>query len=120
MAGANEGQPSMGHTTVGALYDSCVAHYGSQVALKFRQRTCTYEELGENAYRLANAFRVLGLRKGARLLDAGCGYGRHLIPLAGRGVDIVGGDLSQFMLGESSRQIKKTVDSTAFPTGSLT
>lgn len=64
----------MEHTTVGDLYDSCVAHYGSQVALKFRQRTCSYEELGENAYRLANAFQALGLRKGDRVafLMANC------------------------------------------------
>jgi acyl-CoA synthetase (AMP-forming)/AMP-acid ligase II len=64
----------MGHTTVGDLYDSCVAHYGSQVALKFRRRTCTYEELGENAYRLANAFQALGLEKGDRVafLMANC------------------------------------------------
>jgi len=64
----------MGHTTVGDLYDSCVAHYASQVALKFRRRTCTYEELGENAYRLANAFQALGLGKGDRVafLMANC------------------------------------------------
>jgi hypothetical protein len=49
----------MEHTTVGELYDMCVAHYGPQVALKSRQRTCTYEELGESAYRLANSFHAL-------------------------------------------------------------
>jgi fatty-acyl-CoA synthase len=64
----------MEHTTVGDLYDSCATHYGSQVALKFRQRICTYGELGENAYRLANAFRALGLGKGDRVafLMANC------------------------------------------------
>jgi acyl-CoA synthetase (AMP-forming)/AMP-acid ligase II len=64
----------MEHTTVGELYDRCVTHYGPQVALKFRQRTCTFEELGENAYRLANAFRALGLEKGDRVafLMANC------------------------------------------------
>ena len=64
----------MEHTTVGELYDICVAHYGPQAALKFRQRTCTYEELGENAYRVANAFHALGLKKGDRVafLMANC------------------------------------------------
>ena len=64
----------MQHATVGELYDMCVAHYGQRTALKFRQQTCTYEELGENAYRLANAFNALGLRKGDRVafLMANC------------------------------------------------
>jgi len=64
----------MEHTTVGELYDRCVARYGPQVALKFRERTCTYEDLGESAYRLANAFHALGLRKSDRVsfLMANC------------------------------------------------
>jgi acyl-CoA synthetase (AMP-forming)/AMP-acid ligase II len=64
----------MAHTTVGELYDRCVTHYGPQAALKFRRRTCTFEELGEKAYRLANAFRTLGLGKGDRVafLMANC------------------------------------------------
>ena len=36
-----------------------------------------------------------------RLLDAGCGYGRIAIPLAQRGFDIVGVDISPSMLGEA-------------------
>ena len=40
---------------------------------------------------------VLKLKRGTRLLDIGCGYGRHLIPLIERGVDVVGCDLSPFM-----------------------
>jgi acyl-CoA synthetase (AMP-forming)/AMP-acid ligase II len=44
------------------------------LALKFGQQTFTYEKLGENAYRLANAFQALGLRKGDRVafLMANC------------------------------------------------
>jgi acyl-CoA synthetase (AMP-forming)/AMP-acid ligase II len=64
----------MDYTTVGELYDSCVTHYGPHAALKFGERTFTYEKLGENAYRLANAFQALGLRKGDRVafLMANC------------------------------------------------
>ena len=37
---------------------------------------------------------VLGLEPGSRVLDVGCGPGRHAIELAGRGVDVVGVDIS--------------------------
>lgn len=36
----------------------------------------------------------LGLRPGDRVLDAGCGPGRHSLALARRGMDVVGVDLS--------------------------
>ena len=64
----------MEYTTVGELYDRCVAHFAPRVALKFRQRTCTFEELGDKARRLANAFSSLGIGKGDRVafLMANC------------------------------------------------
>lgn len=49
--------------------------------------------------------KVLKLKRGKRLLDVGCGYGRHMIPLLKRGIDVVGCDLSVFMLQESVRRI---------------
>ena len=48
---------------------------------------------------------ILKLKRGTRLLDIGCGYGRHLIPLTERGVDVVGCDLSPFMLKETVRRV---------------
>lgn len=36
----------------------------------------------------------LGLRAGDRILDLGCGPGRHALDLAGRGFDVVGVDIS--------------------------
>ena len=48
---------------------------------------------------------TLNLKRGKRLLDVGCGYGRHLIPLLKRGVDVVGCDLSAFMLQETVRRL---------------
>ena len=48
---------------------------------------------------------VLKLKRGTRLLDIGCGYGRHVIPFSERGIDVVGCDLSAFMLKETVRRI---------------
>lgn len=61
-------------TTVGELYNTCVNYYGSSVALKYHDRTYTYAEMGQNAYRLANALHDLGLRKGDKVafLMANC------------------------------------------------
>ena len=38
---------------------------------------------------------VLELEPGARLLDVGCGPGRHALAFAGRGLDVVGVDISK-------------------------
>ncbi len=39
--------------------------------------------------------RVLGLSKGAKILDLCCGHGRHLLPLAKVGYRMTGQGLSQ-------------------------
>src|SRR5215218_1037002 len=38
---------------------------------------------------------ALGLHEGERVLDVGCGPGRHALALARRGIDVVGVDLSE-------------------------
>ncbi len=48
---------------------------------------------------------TLRLGKRKRVLDAGCGYGRHLIPLLARGVNVYGCDLSPCMLGEAIKRV---------------
>ncbi len=60
--------------TVDELYDNCVTFYGQEVALKHHDRTCTYQEMGDSACRLANALHNLGLKKGDRIafLMANC------------------------------------------------
>ena len=56
-------------------------------------------------------YEILKLESGGLLLDVGCGYGRHLIPLVKRGVHVVGCDISRFMLQETLRRIeKKAID----------
>jgi ubiquinone/menaquinone biosynthesis C-methylase UbiE len=42
---------------------------------------------------------ALGLEAGVRVLDVGCGPGRHALALARRGIDVVGVDLSEDFIG---------------------
>jgi SAM-dependent methyltransferase len=42
--------------------------------------------------------RTLGLRPGARVLDAACGHGRHLLEFAARGYEVTGVDLDPYSL----------------------
>jgi ubiquinone/menaquinone biosynthesis C-methylase UbiE len=44
---------------------------------------------------------VLGLEPGDRLLDVGCGTGRHVVPLAALGASATGVDLSPAMLAQA-------------------
>jgi 2-polyprenyl-3-methyl-5-hydroxy-6-metoxy-1,4-benzoquinol methylase len=47
--------------------------------------------------------RALGLAPGGRVLDLGCGFGRHAIPLAHRGYRVTGVDLSQTLLDAAQK-----------------
>lgn len=51
--------------------------------------------------------RALALPPGASILDLGCGFGRHAIPLAQRGYRVTGFDASEHLLGVA----KKMADS---------
>jgi SAM-dependent methyltransferase len=46
--------------------------------------------------------RLLGLPQGSRVLDVGCGWGRHAVPLSLAGHTVVGADLSEFLLAEAA------------------
>lgn len=52
----------------------------------------------------ASLWRILGLSEGARVLDAGCGFGRVSLPLARMGVQVLGVDQSSSLLAEAERR----------------
>lgn len=52
---------------------------------------------------IVEQFRELGIPEGARVLDAGCGIGRHSIELSKRGYEVVGLDISPLFLEEAQR-----------------
>ena len=64
------------------------------------------ERTGEEVER---ALKALGLAPGARILDLGCGAGRHAIELANRGFDVIGVDISAELIeiAEGEAQIKE-------------
>jgi len=52
----------------------------------------------------ASLWRILGLSAGARVLDAGCGYGRVSLPLARLGARVLGVDQAAPLLTEAERR----------------
>ena len=50
---------------------------------------------------VAGLMTMLKLRPGARILDVGCGQGRHVIPLARAGYRMTGVDRSTYLLGQA-------------------
>jgi ubiquinone/menaquinone biosynthesis C-methylase UbiE len=53
------------------------------------------------AVEVAFLLETLDLPAGSRLLDVGCGTGRHLVPLAAAGMAVTGVDLSPAMLAQA-------------------
>jgi SAM-dependent methyltransferase len=56
----------------------------------------------------------LALRPGGRILDIGCGYGRHAIELVQRGLDVTGLDLSLSLLIRAADEAQKRAMSVNF------
>ena len=63
--------------------------------------------------------RELALTPGARVLDLGCGAGRHAIELAKRGYDVVGIDISPTMLEAATKRAEEAGVRVAFRQGDL-
>ncbi len=62
---------------------------------------------------------VLGINKGASILDCPCGHGRHSIELAKRGYSVVGQDLSGFFLNKAVQDAKRLGVSVYFRKGDM-
>jgi len=60
-----------------------------------------YEETRRECEQIVS---LLGLEPGARILDAGCGFGRTVSVLAAMGFDAVGVDISPAVVGEAQRR----------------
>ena len=55
------------YTTLGDLYDSCTTFYADHIAIKHEDRSISYREVRDKAYRLAHAFQNIGLNKGDKV-----------------------------------------------------
>lgn len=73
------------------FFDTHAPHYMENVYV-----TATEAEIAF----IANEF---GLNGGERILDVGCGVGRHSVPLAKMGCKVTGVDLSEGMLSEARK-----------------
>lgn len=74
----------------------------------------------EEAARLIRLVETtLALRRGARILDIGCGRGRHAIQLAERGYDVTGVDLSPRSIADARERARKVGVSVDFRVGDM-
>jgi len=56
------------------------------------------EDASSGSTEAERAIRLLALTEGDRVLDVGCGFGRHAVQMARRGLRVVGLDLSAYFL----------------------
>ncbi|MBK6917327.1 MAG: class I SAM-dependent methyltransferase [Deltaproteobacteria bacterium] len=61
------------------------------------------ELFAKAATEIDHVIALTGVRQG-HALDLCCGPGRHAVPLARRGFDVTGVDLSKYLLGEATRR----------------
>ena len=76
---------------------------------KAPRRTITHTESPFIQRQIDEVLRVADLPDGARVLDAGCGMGRHSVLLAERGYEVEGLELSPHLLELMRRQSRRTI-----------
>lgn len=69
----------------------------------FRQEYLAFDEHPDTDLEVEFLVRTLRLESAARILDVGCGYGRHILPLFRKGYAVVGIDRSPVMLTAARR-----------------
>jgi SAM-dependent methyltransferase len=77
-----------------------MAWYKEMFANEDPLRIEKYGESEKSRMQVDFVIEKLGIQPGARVLDLCCGQGRHLLDLMKRGYDMVGVDLSEYMLGK--------------------
>ena len=63
---------------------------------------------------VAHLIEALALRSGQRLVDVGCGTGRHARRLAAKGIDVIGADISAGLLAAAREAAGPGPDAPAF------
>ncbi|MGB8226623.1 MAG: class I SAM-dependent methyltransferase [Sedimentisphaerales bacterium] len=64
------------------------------------------KRLGDTAGEVDQIIKLSGIKKGARILDLCCGFGRHSLELARRGYNVTGVDLTEEYLAKARRKAK--------------
>ncbi len=89
-------------TTTDIKLDKANSAWTRQVAAGWARRMMSGGSPGTWAqnteHEVQFAVRALGLHPGDRVLDLGCGWGRHSLPLAAYGLNVTGLDLSRDLL----------------------
>jgi len=80
-------------------YESLFENYGQ----KYDNETFTKGTVGECDF----IEKELGYNKALKLLDVGCGTGRHSIEMSGRGYSVTGVDLSESQLARAKEKAAK-------------
>ena len=76
-------------------------------------------EAGSGAAEAERAIKLLGIRAGERVLDVACGFGRHAVNLARRGMRVVGLDLNAYFLGLAAGQAREAGAPALFARGDM-
>ncbi|MDO8588739.1 MAG: methyltransferase domain-containing protein [Armatimonadota bacterium] len=83
-----------------------MAWYKRQFEDEDPHRLSWYAESETSRHEVDFIVEHLGLDPGTRILDLCCGQGRHLVELIRRGYDVVGVDLSAYMLDHCNKALE--------------